>query len=506
MKTKCFIYILIHFLVSILFFSSCDILRFDLFEVASWSPGDGFHAEPENITVSLNFTLEPDRGSVERNFSLTGNGNSVRGTFLWNGKRMTFIPLAPLEANTDYNINLSADAHDTKGLSMDDAFNRDFTTRPGNARPVLLSFYPQMYEAINDTRTEIQLSFSIPVPLNTLYSSISFSPSMTGSWRLENNDTKGTNSTLAIFTPTEPWTLQTRYEIKFSTSLIDINGMNIGNDFLSTFFIGTDNEAPYLLSAQRITKNGEYIDLNTENEGWEKEDKLFLVFSKPVDWITVRNNLSVVAETAQDAPSLVLESETGAEFIFKFDTIPTFESRFKIYLKPGVKDFAGNTSKDEYNFKIFANGQYSRPPELIGFRMPMSPQSETDLQFFSAGKESIFEIIPISDEYYPSSVNVPTWIELYFDTVADIDLFSVMELFNIDSLSSAIKFSPRLVKNNNFSVIEPQAGWEEYQRIEITGILTNSIQLGLIYIRIGAGLSDSLGNKNEKPQMITVQK
>jgi len=484
-------------IVCIFLFNSCDILRFGLFEVSSWSPGEGYHSDSEQLTVSLFFSMEPNRGSVERNFSLTGNGDRVRGTFLWSGKHMAYIPSTPLEINTDYIINLSADAHDTNGLSMDDAFIRSFTTRPGSERPVLISYYPQPYDEIDDLRTEVQLEFSIPVSLSSLYSGVSFSPSMTGSWRLENNDT------LAIFTPVEPWSQRTRYEIRLSTLLTDINGMNIGNDFLSIFSIGTDKEAPYLLTAQRITKDGELIDLNTdaENEGWEKEDKLLLTFSEDVDRITVRNNLST-----EDAPSFILESETGTEFIFKFDTIPSFESRFKIILKPGVKDNTGNESKDEYVFRIFANGENSKPPELMGFRMPMAPQSEVNLQLFSAGAASIFEIIPISDDFYPSSVNVLTWIELYFDSVAEINIFSIMELFRIESSNYAINFSPQLVKTNNFSITDPHTGWEEYQRIEIAGILTNSTNFGIIYFQIGAGLSDSLGNKNEKPQIISVVK
>ncbi|MDR2965861.1 MAG: Ig-like domain-containing protein [Treponema sp.] len=476
---------------------SCDILRFDLFEVSSWSPGNGYHSEPENILVSLNFTNEPSRASIERNFSLTADGSQVRGTFLWNNsKTMTFVPLTPLEPNIDYIINLSADAHNTKGLSMDEAFNSDFTTRPGKERPVLLSCYPQMYDEIDDPRTEVRLLFSAPVPLSTLYNSISFNPSMSGFWQLDEEDT------LAIFTPSEPWQTRTRYEIRLSTSFIGINGMNIGNDFLSVFMIGTDSEAPYLLSAHRITKENDVFEIyqEEENVNWEKEDKLLLVFSENVDWITVKNNLS-----AEDAPSLILESETGNEFIFRFDTIPSFGSRFTIRLKPGVKDTTGNESKDEYVFKVFANGYYSKPPELAGFRMPMAP-GNTDLQLFSAGVESIFPIIPISDDYYPSGENITTWIELYFDTVADINLFSIMELFRVDTSNLVIRFSPRQIKTANFSVTEPQAGWEEYQRIEIAGVLTNTTNFGIIYFQIGSGLSDSLGNKNEKPQTVSLIK
>ncbi|WP_461247822.1 Ig-like domain-containing domain, partial [Treponema sp. R6D11] len=126
MKNKFFSF----FLFSIFSFISCDILRTSLFEVVSCTPGNGYQSEPKKINISLDFSHDPDRASVEKNFSLTGDGNRIKGVFSWNNKKMTFSPLAPLEINTDYTITLSAEAHDTKGLSMDEPFNRYFSTRP----------------------------------------------------------------------------------------------------------------------------------------------------------------------------------------------------------------------------------------------------------------------------------------------------------------------------------------------------------------------------------------
>ncbi|WP_461248721.1 Ig-like domain-containing domain, partial [Treponema sp. R6D11] len=163
----------------------------------------------------------------------------------------------------------------------------------------LLSSYPEMYSEISDARAEIKLEFSIPLPLKTLYDNVSFSPSMTGIWRLEKD------GKLAIFTPAEPWMQKTRYEIRFSTSLTDNNGMNIGNDFLCVFTTKLDPEIPYLVNAMRITNKNELIILSAdrgyssvaespvENQDWEKDDKLLLVFSKPVDSISVKNYTSV---------------------------------------------------------------------------------------------------------------------------------------------------------------------------------------------------------------------
>jgi len=499
------------FLFCALLFFSCDLLRFSRFEVLSWTPGDGIFSEADNIVISLKFSNEPNRASVERNFSLTGNGNRVRGNFFWENREITFMPLAPLEINTDYIINLSADACDSGGLSMDEAFVCNFSTRPESSSPFLLSCFPSMYAKVSDRRTEIKLEFSLPVTLKTLYDNVSFTPSMTGFWHLEDGDK------IAIFTPSELWQQNNRYEIRFSTSLADSNGRTIGKDFLSVFTTQTDNEPPFLLYANRITKNGEIILLSAdkgysgaaqspvENQGWEKDDKLQLIFSEPADSVSVKNYLSI-----EDGSSLFMETSPGfnSEFIFRFESIPVFESRFTLRIKPGIKDSAGNESKDEYVYRFFANGKYSKPPELAGLRMPMSPKggAEKELEHFSAN--SLFKLISISDKNYPSGESTGTWIELYFITAEDalIDPFSVMEHFRIETSNSVITFSPRQVKTSNFTISEPQSGWENYQRVEISGNLINSTNFGIINFLIAPGLRDSLGNKNEKFLKISVIK
>jgi hypothetical protein len=507
MKFKLFIPVII----SVLIFISCDILRFSLFEVISWTPGYGYQPEIEKIVISLDFSNEPDKTSIEKNFSLTGDGNTVRGNFLWSNNKMVFSPLTPLEKNTDYTINLSSDAHDTKGLSMDETFNRVFTTRPDNTRPVLISNYPEMYSEITDPRTEIKLEFSTSVPLKTLYDNVSFTPLMTGIWRLEND------GKLAIFTPLDAWNQNARYEIRFSTSLTDNNGMNIRNDFFCVFSTKSDSEIPYLVSAKRITNKNEQIllipdkgysgaaETPVENHDWEKDDKLMLVFSKPLDSLSVKNYISI-----DDGPNLIMETSTGlqTEHIFKFESIPAYESRFTLRVKPGIKDDTGNESKDEYIFKVFANGKFSKPPTLLGIRMPMAPKSNTNKELIFYEPDALFNTIPITDINYPSGENINSWIEIYFETAegASVDQFSLMELFRIETSNNVISFSPRQVKFTNFTIPNPYNGMKNYQRIEISGILTNSTNFGIINIQIAAGLKDNLGNKNDKSQRISLIK
>jgi hypothetical protein len=491
---------------------SPDLLRASPFEVVKWSPGGGYHADPSTLSVSLSFSHAPDRASVERHFSLTGDGDRLSGVFRWDGGRLAFLPAFPLEINRDYVLSLASDAHDKDGVSMDKAFEGRFTTRPDNARPVLVSFSPETNGVVSDPYAAVYLAFSQSVPINSLRDYVSFEPSMNGSWRMEGE------GLAAVFTPAEPWVYGKRYRLKIAPAFAGNTGMTLGKDFASVFIIGADLEKPILSGVWRLTKKaideklveGKFI----ENPGWEKDDKLRLVFSKPVDTLSVRNCLSV-----EGAPSLRMETAPGLydEAVFCFENPPAYESRFSFRLKSGFKDGAGNESGDEYLIRVFTDGVRSKPPALVGMRLPMAPGSATDKKLTCYRIDSLFDDLPIinaagplssDQDHYPYTVQTATWIECYFETAPGlaVDPFSLMALFRIETSNNALVFSPRLIKESSFSAADPEPGWENYQRLEIAGFLTNTVNSGVISIHIDSGLKDTGGNRNEKAFCISLLK
>jgi hypothetical protein len=502
---------------------SCDILRSSPFEVSSWSPGGGYHQEPAAISVALEFSHEPDRVSVERYFSITEDGSRLKGSFRWEGKRVIFLPAAPLEPDRDYEISLAADASDDSGLSLDESFEGNFTTRPENSRPALISVSPPMNAVVGDSRAAVSLVFSRPVALVSLREQVSFDPSMSGSWQLEGD------GSAAVFTPAEPWTYGRRCEIRVSASLAGINGMDMGRDYISVFTLGTDREKPVLTGAWRLSHDGgknllagevsagdslaaepfagqEPAGTFFENSGWEKGDRLVLEFSEPVDSLSVKNCLS-----ADGAPGIVMESPPGfsAAPVFRFESRPAFESRFFFNLNSGVKDAAGNESAEKYSFRIFADGIYSRPPSLAGVRIPMAPAS-ADPELISYATGDLFADLPLTngDNRYPYSTAKAAWIELYFDTApgAEMDALSVMECFRIDTSNNVLVFSPQSVRDKDFTTAEPEQRWKNSRRLEIGGFLTNTINSGVVNIEIAPGLRDSLGNRSEEKFIISLLK
>jgi len=494
--------------------ASCDILRDSPFEVSEWSPGDGYHADPDALRVSLSFSHDPDRSSVEKHFSLAGDGETVRGAFQWEGRRMDYLPFAPLEKNKEYSVKVASSAHDLKGLSLDREFEGRFSTRPDSSRLRVVSVRPAMEGVMEEGRGNCVIGFSFPVSLNSLRNNASLSPTMPGAWHIEEG------GTLAVFTPSEPWPQGKRYELRLAASLLGENQMNMGAEFFSIFTIGANRDPPSLLGAWRIGETGEQEELVKrtlgeyfENAGWEKNDRLKLIFSAAVDLLSVGTALAVEG----GASSLVLEMPELAngycnEAIFRFDKAPAFDSRFSLQLRRGVKDVHGNESEEDYTFRIFANGEHSRPPTLVGIRIPMSPGGTlgfpADLDLRAYGHDQLFADLPIESGHYPYNTKTATWIECYFDCApgAAIDPFSLMETFRVETSNNVLLFSPLAVRNEGFKAADPHAAWEQYQRLEVAGTLSNTTNAGIVHFVVNSGLKDSAGNSSEKQFRISLNK
>ncbi|MDR2029554.1 MAG: Ig-like domain-containing protein [Treponema sp.] len=498
-------------------FFSCDILRQSPFEVAQWSPGTGYHGEPEHIRVSVSFSHDPDKLSVEHSFSLTEDSSPVNGSFGWEGRTLVFHPAVPLELNRDYVITLLEDAQDQKGISMDKKFEASFTTRGTGSRPAVLSVDPRDMGTVMDPRQEIRIEFSEPPQLTSCVNAISFSPSAGGSWRLEAGGRQ------AVFLPQESWVMGTTYRMRIAPDFSSLPGLTLGKEFTTYFVVGDDRTPPRLMAAHALDPAGNPVmelvpaedgPLMGETSRWESAYRLRLEFSEPVDTADLKNRLTV-----EKAPSLEMETESGYadRVVFGFSEKPEYASSFLIRINAGVRDKAGNESSGPVVFRIRADGPCSKPPALAGIRMPMAPGGldehtnepaddplvpEQFYQVVSFSMDEPFGDLPVlpGNGRYPYTESTPTWIELYFDTVpgAEIELLSLMNLFRVDATNNALSFFPRSMETGNFSVPDAPPGWEAYYRVKVKGLLINSTDPGVVVFQIASGLQDNLGNRNEK--------
>ena len=311
--------------------------------------------------------------------------------------------------------------------------------------------------------------------------------------------------------PREPWQAGSIYRIMVDGNFAGASGQTLGTDFSSAFSIGTDREKPVLLKVLAVNP-GDVEEFNMEGtvpeyESWESFTRLELVFSEPVDLSGLRNLL-----VSENSSALVMESppDFSNRAVFRFTEYPLWGSSFLFRLAPGLKDRGGNESEGEYLFRITCRGPLSRPPSLVGIRLPMSPGASGDKEARAFSYGDLFKNLPIDggEDSYPYTVGTDTWIELYFETApgTEIDLFSLMDLFRVSSTNLALYFSPRSINTNDFHWAQAKEGWENFQRIEIRGTLTNSVHSGIVTFHIPPGLKDKSGNRSSVDFRISLLK
>jgi hypothetical protein len=133
-----------------------------------------------------------------------------------------------------------------------------------------------------------------------------------------------------------------------------------------------------------------------------------------------------------------------------------------------------------------------------------------DQEALSFTPDNLYSNLPITSGAgrYSHIKETPSWIELYFETApgTDIDSFSVLELFRVEATNHALTFTPTSVRGKDFTLADPREGWEQYQRLEIRGLFTNTTKSGIITFRILPGLTDNQGNQSNKDYRIILYK
>jgi hypothetical protein len=174
---------------------------------------------------------------------------------------------------------------------------------------------------------------------------------------------------------------------------------------------------------------------------------------------------------------------------------------FTLELDDSVRDASGNILAEQFRYRIKADGLRSKPPSLVGVRLPLAPgEAGTNPVVFRS--EDLFLDLPLESSAFPFDTGTGFWLELYFDTArgplgsAGIDPFSLMEKFSVSVTNNALSFSPREIALSGFTVPEPVSGWETFSRAEIRGVLTNRPYGGVVTIQTAQGLADSFGNRN----------
>ncbi|MDR0639312.1 MAG: Ig-like domain-containing protein [Spirochaetaceae bacterium] len=481
-------------MVLMLLLLSCDILRSSPFEIAGWSPGEGYHDPNSGAAVSVWFSREPDKSSVERSFEYSEDGVKLGGRFSWANEKMTFTPSSPPRYGCDYAVAVNTDAEDTEGISLERRFEGRWTTRPLEGRPAITATIPGDNGVIEPGRTKVAVGFSTFVPVNAFNNHVSFNPQMKGSWTVEY-----TPSGRAVFTPDTAWQRGTVYKMTVAATFENAAGKTLGADFVSRFTVGIETVAPALTGVTALDENGVPVEhgggdwtlseIPAENAGWETGYQLLFRFSEKVDVLSFKKAVSVVPSLSFVVDTAGTSQGFSDEAFLSFTERPAFEQRYLVNVESGVKDEAGNESTAPASFRLYVNGKKSKPPALTRIEV----QSGGSSCGFGLGDNFNNLQITSDDEAV---------ITLWFDTAegAEVNLYSLMECFGFSSTNNAASFQAA-------SIAYGDAAEGESCPAVITGALTNkAIEHGVITISVGAGLVDTYGNKQEKAQRVVLLK
>jgi hypothetical protein len=476
--------------IALFLFFSCDILRPEPFEVAGWSPGDGYRDPNGGTVISVQFSLPPDKGSVERSFEFSENGVKLGGRTVWSGDKMNFIPSLPPQYNRDYAIIINTDAQDTRGVSLEKRFEGSWTTRPVEDRPAIIATFPGDNEVIEPGYTKAVIEFSTAVSINSCNNHVSFNPQIGGSWTLDSSGKK------AVFTPDAVWKYGTAYKMTVDADFESFAGDTLGKARIVYFTIGGETVPPEITAVAALNEKGEPVErggkqftlteLFPDNAEWESGYKVLFRFSEDVDVLSFKKSVSV-------EPTLSFEVEPKQAFadaiILSFTERPVFNCRYLLKAGAGIKDKTGNESTEVKTYPIRTNGAKSKPPEL------------KRLGITSGGRSVFYEI---GDNFNTLVVanDDKAAVTLWFDMAAgaQINLYSLMECFGVSSTNSALTFRPSSI---GYGAAD---GTGSFSAV-ITGSLTSrDIERGVVTVSVAAGLLDTYGNRQGEGKSMVLLK
>jgi hypothetical protein len=188
-----------------------------------------------NSPVVLAFNKEMDRPTVEGAFSIDP---PVAGAFAWRGPVARFNPDDLFDENTTYTYSLNTTARDADGIYLLEPLEVTFTTGSGK------DFYPPTVISIISSRAprdaEVRITFSEPMDRASVINATSIDPNPPGnlSWEADT----------LVFTPDGLLDYDTLYTVRVNSSAMDLAGIELGSDIVSTFLTIADTVPPEVLA------------------------------------------------------------------------------------------------------------------------------------------------------------------------------------------------------------------------------------------------------------------
>ncbi len=439
-------------------FTGCGIFGdFSPPEIVSYSPSSDAKNVDKNSPIKIIFSEPMNKPATENAFSLSTPDSTVSGFFKWsdNDTTLIFYPLHPLENSAVFYVTLETSAEDKNGNNLMDKLSYKFFVNNENVQPYVVSTYPA-YGSIGVSRfTNIIITFSEPVDKASLISGVSFSPDITYLLTLINNNTT------AVFKPVHPLDYGTTYSVIVNSSVKDIEGNPLLQEYKFIFTVGSDFSPPELVSIRSSSTSNWFSDII--NQKVEKDDSIIFTFSKSMKQ-TGFDSFVTFSPAISGSFSWITTNvvEFTPEENFNITEI------YSVKISKGIKDVNGNESLDDYLYHFKINGTNSIPPSVIRISSADSTNWQNNqfitinpdgtytnvLIYFSHPMNQVKVIDNISVEYVAGSGNTGANIYKFTwnspsDNILRIDLEN-LDAGNIYRLKINGNLSGALDKNNNY--------------------------------------------------------
>lgn len=460
--------------------------------------------DTEKIVVK--FSDKPTSVSVYDSFVLLEDGEIKNGIYSFLDDIIIFYPRDGIQRGYNYLFTISTTCETSNGNSLADKFIFNFSTKTESIAPSIISISGIDGLKNNEQPEYIGIKFSEMIDFSSFEKALSFSPKF--DYYLELSEQE---DFVKIY-PKNNLEFNTDYKISISKDLKDKNHNNLLHDYSSIFSLIKNYEIPTFRCTVYNGKNYKCeCELNKSLELVPTDSRLRFDFDKEMDF-------SMLSSYIKITPTITFSLEKDEinsryfEVIFKE---PVWGKTYEVRILNKLADSFSNKILEDAKYYICFNNESYRLPEFIEGYIQTGDWSdgdisETDYQIISDATN--YSYIVFDPTIFKVDTDCKCFLYLVFSSSKNsngLNLYSVMDKLSISSTNKTSDFVIKKVsilsseEEQSYPFINIKDAKLEDSLLNLTVVkyeleMTNSINSGLIQIKIDSGFEDSLGNSSIK--------
>lgn len=350
---------LIRLLIVLLMLCSagCDF-RPDTLEVVRWSPDNHSRGVANDAFFEMEFSAGLNKSDIEENFSMRGTSGAVAGRFTWlNDKSFRFVPLEFFPKNGRYVVEVPRSVRDWKGNSMGNDFISDFYVGDDFETPVIpWSFPPASDGAVTGIAVDssVIISFSKSMNRESVEKGFRLNPDVAG-YYLWSESAPGLENSLLTYVPVRLMDYGKLYTLTVAGTAEDYAGNSLGAEYRAHFITGEDRTPPEVLRMYDADDLpiAEW-SLDTVNSGIERNVKIAVEFSEPMNRQSLENSFSMTPSV-----SGIFEWYSDLKVVFKPSALLSPETKYQVRIDTGTRDLNGLKLAEPHITEFITDGPNS---------------------------------------------------------------------------------------------------------------------------------------------------